>query len=137
MKRAARLQAAKHWLPTFNGKTVVRGYAKWFGVDLECALKELQLLGVQLDPQYVQSLETSIRDRAGRRAMPQPEVEAIPAGYGSEWDDDFAHIAGFTSGGAPFGVTWEEMKDLDACESMDHDDSDAQDNPPDVRYREP
>ena len=30
------------------------------------------------------------------------------------WDGTFADIAGYTSGGAPYGVTWEEMGiDLD------------------------
>lgn len=32
-----------------------------------------------------------------------------------ESDDRFAYIAGFTSGGAPYGITWEEQEDIDRC----------------------
>ena len=32
MNRAERLQAAKHWLPKYEGKSIVRGYSKHFGV---------------------------------------------------------------------------------------------------------
>lgn len=49
MTRRGRLDAARHWLPKYTGKNVVRGYAKWFDIDLGCALKELQVLGVALD----------------------------------------------------------------------------------------
>lgn len=30
-----------------------------------------------------------------------------------ESDDTFTFIAGYTSGGAPYGVTWEEMKEIE------------------------
>jgi hypothetical protein len=111
MKRPARLQAARHWLPTFNGQNMVRDYAKWFGVDLGCAVKELQLLGVELDPRYVEALRTTLQNRARRPKGTEPASEAIPEGYGSDWDENFVYIAGFTSGGAPFGLTWAEMED--------------------------
>ena len=29
-----------------------------------------------------------------------------------ESDETFAFIAGYTSGGAPYGVTWEEMEEI-------------------------
>lgn len=98
MKRPARLQAARHWLATFNGKNVVRAYAKWFGVDLGCAVKELQLLGVKLDRGYLEALGTTLQNRGKRREGAEIPTEQIPEGYGSEWDDDFAYVAGFTSG---------------------------------------
>ncbi len=112
MKPPARLMAARHWLPTFTGNNVVRGYAKWFGVDLGCALEELRVLGVELDPSYVEALTRTLHNRGKRRPTVEPAPAAIPEGYGSEWDDDFAYIAGFTSGGAPFGVTWDQAEAL-------------------------
>ena len=30
-----------------------------------------------------------------------------------ESDETFAFIAGYTSGGAPYGVTWEEMEEIE------------------------
>ena len=38
-----------------------------------------------------------------RRQMEMDEL------YGESCDDRFAYIAGYTSGGAPYGTTWEEM----------------------------
>lgn len=33
-----------------------------------------------------------------------------------ESDDTFAFIVGYTSGGAPYGVTWEEMEEIERKE---------------------
>jgi hypothetical protein len=127
MGRPARLQAARHWIPTYSGKSIVHGYAKWFGVDLTCSLKELELLGVPLDPVYVERLRVTLQNRVQPKRTKEPERADIPEGYGEDWDDDFACIAGFTSGGAPFGVTWEEAEALDAdapAPAPDDDDED-------------
>ena len=45
MNREARLQSAKHWLPTYTGNDVVKGYRNWYGVDTVCAIVELRQLG--------------------------------------------------------------------------------------------
>ncbi len=115
MKRAARLAAAPHWLPTYRGERVISAYARWFHVDLQCALIELRMLGVPLDPAYVSHVETTIRERARKppaRRVDSPEHD----GYGVEWDDNFAYIAGFTAGGFPFGTTWAEVEQAQARE---------------------
>ncbi len=104
--REARLKAAREWLPSFRGKNVVKAYAKRLGVDLGCALRELRLLGVPLDPAYVERLRRRLQNRINRRRP--PTASDIPEGYGVDWDDNFSFIAGFTSGGAPYGTTWEE-----------------------------
>lgn len=106
MTRRGRLAAARHWLPKYTGKNVVRAYAKWFGVDLGCALKELQMLGIALNPVYVAQLRTTLQNASLRVVASADEEPEFPEGYGEEWDDDFEYIAGFTSGGAPFGVPW-------------------------------
>jgi hypothetical protein len=102
MNRADRLQSAKKWLASFTGKNVVRGYAKWFGVDLLCAAKELQPLGVPIDPVYLKRLETTVSNR--RRQTPQPPRD-LQQDFG-ESDEHFSFIAGYTSGGMPYGVPW-------------------------------
>jgi hypothetical protein len=54
--------------------------------------------------------------RRRKGAPPAPRAEeasAHPLGtYGLDWDDDFACIMGFTSGGAPYGVQWWEATHL-------------------------
>ncbi len=111
MSRPARLQAARHWLVSFGGKNVTRGYARWFGVDLVAAVKELQLLGVELDPCCLAAIPTPPQRRRGKHI--EPVADKVHEGYGDEWDENFAFIAGFTSGGAPFGVTWDEASETE------------------------
>lgn len=36
-----------------------------------------------------------------------------------ELDDTFAFIAGYTSGGAPYGITWEEMEEIERKENKE------------------
>jgi hypothetical protein len=54
LKRPARLEAAKKWILTYAGSNIVHGFRRWFGVDLPCAIAELKLLHVDLDPKYVE-----------------------------------------------------------------------------------
>jgi len=108
MKRQARLASARTWLAKFSGKNVVRGYANWFGVDLLCAVKELSLCGVAIDPAYVAQLTATIASRSCRRAK-KSIAESQSLDYGVEWDEQFAYIAGQTAAGFPYGVTWEEL----------------------------
>ena len=64
------------------------------------------MLGVSLDSKYVAQLETTLRLRAAKpRRQPAPKAD-LPEGYGTEWDDQFQVIAGYTEGGAAFGIPW-------------------------------
>jgi len=93
----------------FSGKNVVRSYAKWFGVDLLCAVKELSLCGVAVDPAYVAQLETTFASRSSSRSK-QAVADPQLVGYGVDWDENFACIAGRTEAGFPYGTTWEELE---------------------------
>jgi hypothetical protein len=55
-------------------------------------------------------LKAPRRSRARRKPANEPPA---PEGYGELWDEDFAFIAGFTEGGAPYGVTWDEWREED------------------------
>ena len=46
------------------------------------------------------------KKRLTKEQRRQMELDEL---YGESCDDRFAFIAGYTSGGAPFGTTWEEM----------------------------
>jgi hypothetical protein len=109
MKCLARLQSAKRWLPTYQGKSILQGYKKWFGVNLHCAIQELKILGVKLDDNYIiqviQSHEHMILARQKKNAE-REQVKSDEELF--ESNDMFYYIAGYTSGGAPYGLTWEE-----------------------------
>ena len=110
MKKSQRLQSAKNWIPEYDGKNLVQGYRSRFGVDLLCAINELTLLGIAVDPEYIQKVKISvankIKENAARKKKKQSENGV---NIYSDSNDQFYYISGYTSGGAPYGVTWEEM----------------------------
>lgn len=126
MNRASRLQAAKHWIPTYDGKNLVRGYSNHFAVDKLVAVKELQLLGHEIDPEYIRQLKACMLSQQKineRKKLLKKEKELLESYIDS--DENFFYIAGYTSGGAPYGVTWEEYEgDLikDICKEIFEDD---------------
>jgi hypothetical protein len=119
MGRQSRLASARHWLVKYEGKNVVRGYRKHYGVDLLCAVKELQMLGVKLDHEYVDRLKHSekLRIEQKQTVRERKRKELLEEIY-KDSDDTFAYIAGYTSWGFPYGVTWEEA----GMEPPDFDD---------------
>lgn len=117
MKRQARLQAAPHWLPTYTGKNLVRGYARHFGVDLLCAIAELQLLSIEIDPNYIAQTKLTLinkqRQRAKKKAKQaeRKREEQFEECYSySGFYDDSASMAEFTDWLIPddslYGTDW-------------------------------
>ena len=102
LTRAARLVAAKKWLSTYTGSNVAHGYRRWFGVDLPCAIAELQLLKVDLDPKYVEqalayySAYCKQRQAAAQERRDKLQQLADEPPY--DYDENFAYIAGFLVG---------------------------------------
>jgi len=114
MSRPARVQSARHWLPTYKGKNIVRGYRKRYGVDWLCAVYELQMLGVELDPAYVAHLQTTmVQQRLERQHRKQQRKAERLQEMTVESDEAYAYIIGYTSGGVSYGVTWEEWEALE------------------------
>lgn len=59
LHRNARLRAAILWIPTYQGKNLLKGYCRWFGVDLVCAVAEFRILDIPIDESKVsQALAT-------------------------------------------------------------------------------
>lgn len=112
MTRQARLASAAstQWVARYGGKNLVRGYARWFGVDQLSAVIELRKLGVTISPELEkrvrQQIVAAAAARARRREASGHHQREI---HDSDSDDTFAHIAGFTPAGFPYGVTWEEL----------------------------
>lgn len=126
--RKQRLQEARSWFKSQNftdGSHVVKAYRKKFNVDRTCAMTELCMLKV-LSPEkqkaYEEQLEAKKRkrkERAERKKLPQSDLLM------EDQDENFFFIAGYTSGGAPYGITWEEERKLEreeGLESLDVDD---------------
>jgi len=58
-----RLQMAKHWILTYSGTKIVKGYKKKFAVDTMTAIRDLQELGVQFEPEYISAVEIGEKNR--------------------------------------------------------------------------
>jgi hypothetical protein len=112
-KREKRLRSAKDWIKAYTGKHIAKGYAKHFTVDLLCAITELRILGVEIKAEYVEAVKRSMADKALQQKKRKEAKEGQTELNDGISDDHFAYIAGYTSGGAPYGITWEEMKGVE------------------------
>jgi hypothetical protein len=101
LTRETRLIAAKIWVKSYNGKKIISGYSKWFGVNKICAIKELRLLGISISEDLEKQIRKSLQEK--KTIKMEPIIN-------NDSDENFAFIAGYTSGGAPFGITHEEIE---------------------------
>ena len=122
MKFAERKAKAKKWVSEYDGTPyggdIIKAYRKKFAVDRMKAVAELQMLGVSLTKEQIEREKAAVKayqdiQRAKKakrkrlreqRRMQKSDIADYP-----EQDGRFYYIAGYTSGGAPYGVTWEEM----------------------------
>ena len=127
-----RRQEAEKWLDHYQNtppvymtvRAITKAYHKRFNVNRYQALQELRQLGVpfsEQDEQWARSVVAAQTDqqRAKKRKHKQNPQEEPP--HNSCQDDRFFFIAGYTPGGAPYGVTWEEMG-LHPYESQNEDE---------------
>jgi hypothetical protein len=98
LNRARRLNVAKEWVAAYPGGNLIRGYTKWFGVSEVCAVVELRMLGVEIPESRLEQAKRSEKARAARRAERKQDPGRDDA------DETFAFVAGYTPGGAPYGV---------------------------------
>ena len=119
-KREQRMRKARQWLLTYEGTKPVRAYRKKFNVDTACAVRELQEIGHEFKPGYVENL---LKAEAARieQLKKTKEERLTEMNHNNFQNDTFFYIAGYTSGGAPYGVTWEEMG-LEPYEDIFDDD---------------
>jgi len=113
MTREARLSCARDtgWVDQYEGKRIVKGYRKWFGVDSLCAIVELRLLGIAISSEYETSVRNSIQSAAEARKKRKAERKRDEFEEYPDSDETFAFIAGYTPAGFPYGTTWEELED--------------------------
>jgi len=111
-KRHQRLQSSKQWLKNYSGKHIVKGYAKWYGVDLLCAIIELRMNGIHISEEYEAQVKRSIeaKSKANRLKKERKNVQQKP--FNEFTDERFAYIAGYTSNGVPFGITHEGVEEI-------------------------
>ena len=111
-RKEQRLQKARQWLTTYKGtpKKILKHYKERFKVDTTCALKDLQEIGVEFTQEYLDAVKRSEEERIRQKYLKaeKKKQEMYDLLY-SDCDDYFAFIAGYTGGGAAYGLTWEEV----------------------------
>jgi len=109
-KSPVRKMKAKDWIKTYTGTHIIKGYRKHFkGVDVICAVRELQEIGYEFEPDYVNSVLKSESGRIMQLQKKKEQKQQSKVYQNEDQDDTFYYIAGYTSGGAPYGLTWAEM----------------------------
>ena len=88
MKRPQRLESAKSWLETYEGDKIVKAYRKRYGVDFECALTELEMLGVPIDPDYKERVLESMAAQAAAKRQKRAREQVRRADVWLEYADD-------------------------------------------------
>ena len=111
LNRKQRIPIAREWIKSYNGKNIVIGYAKWFGVDLPCAIIELRIVGQNISEEYESKVRKSMEDRFLQRKKAEEKKEQIEIDnkYIDDWGSEFEFIAGYTSNGIPFGIRKDEL----------------------------
>ena len=116
-KRKERMKQAKGWLKSFSSAgnetsaDIIKGYREKFRVDVATALRELQEIGYKFGDGYIERAQRveEIRIEQLRASKSEDDND-----FFSDFQDDrFSFIAGYTSGGAPYGITWEESEEME------------------------
>jgi len=107
-----RLNAATSWLKEYNGKSIISGYAKWFGVDKIGAIHELKMIGVEIPEKLENQIVSSIKLSLEQKRIIKEEKKISEAIQVAS-NDYFTFIEGYTSWGFPFGITYEEMEEIE------------------------
>jgi len=103
VKREVRLRKAKQWLTIYNGtpKKIASHYRKRFHVDILTALQDLQAIGVEFTQEYLDAVKKSEEGRIHQLHLQKEAKQLWDLDFYDDPDNDFAFIAGYTSGGAP------------------------------------
>ncbi|GAB6058290.1 hypothetical protein [Desulfonatronum parangueonense] len=78
MARQDRLRSAKAtgWVSRYSGKNIIKSYARWFAVDLLCAVIELRMLGVSINLEREVQIKATIEARAAEKQRKKAATEA-------------------------------------------------------------
>ena len=116
--RKRRLQEARKWFAQqgfSDNSHIVKAYREHFHVDKDCAMQELCMLKF-LKPEQQAAYEAAIQAKKQKRLSRAAGSKEV---LSSVQDENFAFIAGYTSGGFPYGITWEEQAELEKNEAND------------------
>ena len=114
LRRTQRLSRGKNWLNNYEGANLIEDYGKRYGVDLLCAVVELRMLGADISEDYEYQLRQEEEyKRLSKKSKSRKNIQKEDGFLDGFSDENFAFMAGYTSGGVPFGLKWEEVEGED------------------------
>jgi len=101
-----RIESGKNWIPKYEGKNLIKGYSKWYGVNLITAILELREIGVEISQEYERNVRNSINDRIQKtKELKRLRNKSSSPKQNLGWADcEFEIVAGYTSNGFPYGI---------------------------------
>ena len=113
LRRTQRLSRGKNWLNNYEGADMIEDYRKRYGVDLLCAVVELRMLGADISEDYEYQLRQDEEQKRLSKKSNKGKKQKVEEDFLDDFsDENFAFIAGYTSGGVPFGLTHEEARNI-------------------------
>ena len=120
MKRPARLIAGREWVARMKPlKNIVKSYAKWFGVDLVCAVDELRMLGEDISEEYRNTALQVAETKAIGRKMRREKEAGLTEEHVYFWEEH-DYTTGYIYGFIPIDdeSTEEETEDRPADDDL-------------------
>jgi hypothetical protein len=120
LRQEERLAEARKWVKGYTGSHILKDYRKKFTVDPTCAINDMEVIGA-LSPVQLANLRKGEEARLFNlvKQHANKHTDGLLDRY-PDSDDRFFYVAGYTSGGTPYGVTWEEMG-LEPYEPLDNE----------------
>ncbi|WP_099354506.1 hypothetical protein [Fredinandcohnia onubensis] len=111
LAKEVRLEKGKEWVAHYEGDDIIKGYSKTFGLNLINSMKELKRIGVPISSQDRKRIEDLIEEGKRKKELRREKRRnALGLNEFKDYDETFSFIAGYTPGGAPYGMTHEEME---------------------------
>ena len=118
LNRKQRRNDAKKWLAAYSGgaNEIIDDYRKRYHLDRIPAVSDLVKIEASRHPVYGEVVkEAAIEYEAHcerKRQRYLAKKRTIEYDYDANSDGTFQFIAGYTEGGAPYGITWMEAEAL-------------------------
>ncbi|KGP74597.1 hypothetical protein [Pontibacillus yanchengensis] len=110
--RKGRLAKAQEFIDKYKGKELYKGYAKHFSIDKLVAIRDLEQLGYEFSEEFKEEMvakhERIVQHRKRKKEEKKQRKQRGEEEALFDSDENFAFIAGYTSGGFPFGVPWDD-----------------------------
>ena len=109
LKREERLKDAVYFLEDRKDltlKELIYQYSNVYGDKKQCAIEELRMLEIEISKEMAKEL---LKKNKSKKKSKKKKEWIDDFTFDS--DETFAFIAGYTEGGVPFGITYEEMEE--------------------------